>query len=253
MVYELQKACLWKRIAAWLFDGILLSILAVGLAFLLSLAFHYNRYSDQISDAYLAYESSCGVSLDISQEEYENLSPADKLAYDSAYEMLIRDEDVLYAYNMAVNLSLVITSISILAAALVLEFIVPLFFKNGQTLGKKIFSLCLVRSDGVKINTLQLFTRTVLGKFTIEIMIPVYIILMLFWGITDLSGTLVLGGLLLAEMITLIVSQRNAAIHDLLAGTAVADFSGQMIFESEEELIAFKKKIHSDWAAKQDY
>ena len=36
MSNDLQKAGMWKRIAAWMFDGIFLSILAVGLGVLLS-------------------------------------------------------------------------------------------------------------------------------------------------------------------------------------------------------------------------
>ena len=36
MIYDLQKASMWKRVSAWLFDTILLSIVAVGFAFLLS-------------------------------------------------------------------------------------------------------------------------------------------------------------------------------------------------------------------------
>ena len=36
MAHDIQKADLWKRIAAWMFDGILTGILAVGIACLLS-------------------------------------------------------------------------------------------------------------------------------------------------------------------------------------------------------------------------
>ena len=78
----------------------------------------------------------------------------------------------------------------------------------------------------------------------------VYILLMLFWGLTDLSGTLVLLVLGLGQLICLAVTHRNAAIHDLLAGTAVADFSSQMIFDSTEALIEFQKKVHAERAAR---
>ena len=132
-------------------------------------------------------------------------------------------------------------------------FFVPLWLGNGQTLGKKIFGLCLVRNDGVKMNTLQLFTRTLLGKFTIETMIPVYILLMLFWGTMDLTGTLILGALLVGQLVCLSVSRSNAAIHDLLAGTAVVDLASQTIFRSTEDLIAFQKKVAAERAARQPY
>lgn len=253
MIYDLQKASLWKRIAAWLFDSILVSILVVGVAFLLSTLLNYNRYSDGVNQSYEQYESAYGVTFDITQEEYLSWSEEKRQQYDVAYEALISDEAAMYNYNMVVNLSMVIASLSLLLAITALEFVVPLFLKNGQTLGKKIFGLCLVRSDCVKINNLQLFARTLLGKTAIETMLPVYIILMLFWGIIGLGGTILLLALLLAEIICLIATRRNAALHDLLAGTAVVDRNSQTIFETTEDLIECQKRVHAERAAKQDY
>ena len=159
----------------------------------------------------------------------------------------------MYAYNMVVNLTMVISTFGILFSVAAMEFVVPLLFGNGQTLGKKIFGLCVVRTDCVRVNTMQMFVRTILGKFTIETMIPVYLLLMLFWGITDLTGTLILAALLLAELITLASTRRHAGIHDLLAGTAVADFGSQIIFATEQDLIEYQKKVHADRAERHPY
>lgn len=253
MVYDLQKGSLWKRFAAWMFDGILTAVLAVGAAFLLSALLGYDGYSQAVDQAYAQYETQYGVTFQITQEEYAAMTDPQRQQYDAAYEALIADSDAMYAYSMMLNLTLVITSISILAAVMVWEFLVPLLLGNGQTLGKKIFSLCLVRSDGVRVNNMQLFTRALLGKFTIETMIPVVILLMLFWGTLDLTGTAILVVLLAAQCAVLGCTKTNALIHDLLAGTAVADFSSQMIFSSTEDLIAYQKKIHAERAARQDY
>ena len=253
MDYELQKANLWKRIASWLFDLILAGILAVGIAALLSGALGYDKHSDAVSEAYARYEAEYGITFEVSGEEYQSWPEEKKQAYDEAYKALTADEQAMHSYNMVVNLTMLVASLSILAAVAVLELVVPLLLKNGQTLGKKIFSLCVVRQDCVRVNTLQMFTRTVLGKFAVETMVPVYLLLMLFWGITDLSGTLILLALLLAQIIILIVTRRNAAIHDLLAGTAVADFGVQRIFASQEELTEYVKRIHAERAARQEY
>lgn len=253
MIYDLQKASLWKRIAAWLFDSILVSVLAVAAAFLLSGLLGYDRHSDAVADAYSRYETEYGVTFDVTAEVYEGWSEEQRLRYDEAYEALIADEEAMYSYNMVVNLSMAVTSLSLLIAVGLLEFVLPLILKNGQTLGKKIFSLCLVRTDCVRVNTLQLFARTLLGKYAIGTMIPVYLLLMLFWGITGLAGTVLLLCLLLAQVICLIATRRNAAIHDLLAGTAVADLSSQTVFGSTEELIEYKKRIHAERAARQEY
>lgn len=253
MIYDLQKAGLWKRFAAWLFDGILTGILAVGIAFVLSLLLGYDGYIRQVEDAYDRYESRYGVSFAVTQEQYQSWSEEQRQNYDRAYEQLIADEQTVYAYNMVVSLTLMIASLGILLAMLILELAVPLVLKNGQTLGKKIFGLCVVRSDCVRMNTMQLFVRTVLGKYAVETMVPIYIVLMIFWGIMGLTGTLVLLVLLAAQIILLIATRKNQPIHDVLAGTAVADYFSQMIFNSTEELIEYQKKIHAERAARQAY
>ena len=250
MNYDLQKAGLWKRTAAWMFDGILLGTLAVALGFLLSALLGYDGHSEALDRAYAEYEAEYGVAFEITQEEYLAMPEQQRQNYDAAYQALTADEDVMYAYNMVINLTLTVTTVGILLAYLIWEFAIPLLLGNGQTLGKKIFGLGLMRSDGVQINTLQLFTRTVLGKFTIETMIPVYILLMIFWGAMGLGGTLILLVILAAQILSLAVTRTNSAIHDLMAGTVVVDAASQLIFRSTEDLIAFQKQIHAERAAR---
>ena len=253
MIYDLQKAGIWKRMAAWIFDGILTCILAVGLGLVLSALLGYNQWNQQLNEAYGEYEAEYGIRLEISQETYEAMSDEERASYDAAYEALISDEETVYIYNMVLNLSLVITTLGILLAVMVWEFAIPLLFGNGQTLGKKIFGLGVIRNDGVQINNLQLFTRTLLGKYTIDTMIPVAIVMMLLWGITDLSGTLVLLALLAGQLLCLGLTRTNSAIHDLLAGTVVVDISSQMIFRTTEDLIAYQKKVAAERASRQPY
>ena len=253
MIYDLQKAGLWKRIAAWMFDGILTTILAVGFGVLLSMLLGYDAYSQTLDDAYARYETEYGIVFDISQEEYAAMTQEQAASYNAAYDALIGDMEAMHAYNMVISLMLVITSIGILLAVLLWEFMIPLWLGNGQTLGKKIFSLCLVRSDGVKLNGLQLFARTVLGKYAVETMIPVFILMMLFWGTVGLGGTLVLFALALAQLLCVALSRTNSAIHDFLAGTVVVDITSQMIFRTTEDLIAYTKRIAAEHAARQVY
>ncbi|MBQ8834940.1 MAG: RDD family protein [Oscillospiraceae bacterium] len=253
MVHDIQKAGMWKRIAAWMFDMILLSVLAVGCCWLLSAVVGYDGYSDSVSAAYDKYAAEYGVSFAITQEDYDAMTETERLNYDAAYEALVADDEAIYAYNMMINLTMVIATIGILLAVMGWEFVVPLLLGNGQTLGKKIFGLCLIRNDGVKVNNMQLFTRTLLGKFTIETMIPVYMVLMLYWGIIGLTGTLILLAVLIAQIVCLAVTRHNCAIHDLLAGTVVVDMSSQTIFRTTEDLIAYQKKAAAERASRQAY
>lgn len=253
MSYDLQRASLWKRIAAGMFDWIMVGILAVGLAYLLSLALNYDSYATQLEAAYAHYEEAYGVRFQVTQEEYQSLSDIQRENYDRAYQALTGDEAAMYAYNMNINLMLVMTTMSILLAVLIWDFLIPLKLGHGRTLGKKIFGLCLMRSDSVAMNTMQLFARSLLGVFTLETMLPIILGLMIFWGIMDITGTLVLLALGLAQLLLCTFTKTHALLHDLLAGTVVVDYSSQMIFSSTEDLIAFQKKLAAERAARQIY
>lgn len=250
---ELQKASMWKRMSAWLFDNILLVVLAVLVGFCLSALLGYDTHSAALDSVYEKYESQYGIEFDITQEAYAALSEQERANYDAAYEALVKDDEANYIYNMVVNLTLIITSLGLLLAVAALEFVVPLLMKNGQTLGKKIFGVALVRNDGVKMNNMQLFVRTLLGKYTVGTMVPVLIFIMLIFGIVGLFGTLLLLGILLAQILCLICTQNKVGLADLMAGTVPVDLSSQKIFGSTEELIEYTKKIHAERAARQDY
>lgn len=239
--------------AAWLLDIILLCTLAVGAAYLLSAVMGYDRDYQQLEDHYARYEQQYGTTFDITQEDYEALSQPERSTYDEAYEALIADDAVLYTYNQVLNKTLLITSLSILLATMILEFAVPLALKNGQTIGKKCFSLGLIRHDGVQMNTLQLFTRTLLGKYTVGTMIPVFVFLLMFWGNLGVFGTLILGGLLIGQILCVGITRNNSAIHDLMAGTVVVDIASQQVFKTTEDLLAYTKRIHAERAQRKDY
>ncbi len=253
MAHELQTANFWKRAAAWLFDNILLGILAVGFGLILSWLLGYDAYSQTLDTAYETYETQYGVNLEISLEEFEAMTDTQKDKYNAAFEALTADEEAMYAYNMMISLTLVIISLGILLAVVLWEFVIPLWLGNGQTLGKKIFGLCLVRNDGVKMNTMQLFARSVLGKYSIEIMMPVLIVLMIFWGTMGVMGTAVLAVLAIGQSMCLLLSKNHSAIHDYLAGTVVVDFTSQTIFRTTEDLIAYQKRVAADRAARATY
>ena len=253
MMLSLQRAGMWKRISAFLFDFILLGIVAVLFAFCLSAALDYDGYIDTLNASYEKYGAEYGVDFQMTLSEYDNMTGEENDRLNQAYSALGADDSALYAYNMMIRLTILIISLSILFACLILEFVIPLFFGNGQTLGKKIFSLGLMRSDFVRVSRTGLFIRVFLGKYTIETMVPVLILLMLYFGSLGLEGTLVLLGLGVVQLVLLAATHAHTPIHDLLAGTVVVDFPSQMIFDSRETLIAYKEKLHAEKAAAQPY
>lgn len=253
MIFDLQRASLLKRISAWFLDIILLVILIVGFAAALSSILNYDGYSQRLEAHYSEYEKAYGIEFEMSAEEYDSMTEAERENYEAAYNALITDNEAMHTYNMLISLTLLITSFSILLGYLVLEFAVPLIFKNGQTVGKKIFGIALMRTGGIRINSVSLFIRTILGKYTIETMIPVLIVLMIYFNSIGILGIAILGLILLLQLILVFATRKHSAIHDLLADTVAVDMSSQMIFDTEAELIAYKQKVHAEKAARQAY
>ena len=253
MRFDLQKASLGKRLPAWLLDAILLVVLATAVAALLSFAFGYNTYAQQLQDAYDKYETIYGVDFDLTQDAINNLTEEQTKIYEQAFEALNKDDGAVRAYTMVMSLTLAILSLSILVAYVLLEFVVPLWLGNGQTLGKKIFNIALMRPDGVKVTTFMMFVRTILGKYTFETMIPVLILTMMYFNMVGLEGTIVLGLLLLIQVVLLLIHRTRSVIHDLIACTVAVDNASQMMFDTPEALLEYQKRIHAEEAANSDY
>lgn len=253
VVYDLQKASMWKRISAFLFDLILLGIAAVLFAWGISALVGYNGWQNRLDACYERIGQQCGVDLRMTAAEYEALDEAGKAALEEAYAALSADAEAVRAYGMIMRLTLLMVTFGLLLAYLGLEFFVPLKLGNGITLGKRIFGLGLMRTDGVKISAVSLFTRTVLGKFAIETMIPVIIVMMIFWGSIGIVGPIVLFAILAVEAAVMISTRTNSMIHDLLADTVVIDFPSQMIFDTREDMIHYKEKLHAEMASKEEY
>ena len=253
MTAELQKASLSKRIAAALLDFMLLIIIVTGAATLFANIFGYEAHIKTMEDRQKHFETTYDIVFQITEEDYNKLSAEKRQAYDDAFEALRTDEEFLHAYTMQVSLTMLIATFSIMLGILLVDFVIPLWLKNGQTVGKKVFALALVQTDGVQISKLQLFIRAILGKFTVETMIPVYVFMMIFFNTANIVTLALLLVLLVGQLISIIVTKTNAAIHDLLAGTAVIDMPSQRIFQSKEDLLEYTKKIHAERANRSDY
>lgn len=253
MTTQLQKASLPKRIAAAILDFMLLIVIVTGAATLFANIFVNEEHITIIEERQKHFETQFGIVFQMTEEDYSKLTEAELKNYNDALEALLADEDFLYAYNMQLNVTLLITTLSILLGILVVEFLIPLWLKNGQTAGKKVFALALVQVDSVQVTKLQLFIRAILGKFTIETMIPVYIFIMIYFSTANIVHLALLAVLLIGQIISMIASKTNAAIHDLLAGTAVVDMPSQQIFQSKEDLLEYTKKIHAEQANCSDY
>lgn len=254
MIYDLQKGDLWKRISAGLFDLIMIGILIVAFAFCVSWITGYDNYVEGLNQCYEKYEKEYNIDLEIiGTEKYENLPDEDKARYEKADEAFQKDEDAIYYSNMILNLTLVILIISVLLGYICTEFVVPLIFKNGQTLGKKIFGLAVMRYDGVRVTPLIMFVRTILGKCTVETLVPAMVIIMFLTGSGGIFSIIFIAIFIIAQLVFVLFTRERTLIHDMLGQTVVVDFASQMIFDTPEALLEYKQKIAAERAERADY
>ena len=252
MKYDVQKAGMLRRIPAWLLDLILLITLATGLIAGMSYVLDMDTQVDKMDAIYKQYEKEYGVSFTITGEEYEKLSEAEKAKYEQANVALAEDTQAQKAYELLMNLTLITLSVGILGAFLILEFAVPLLLKNGQTLGKKAFGVALMRNDGIKVTTFMMFARSILGKYTVETMMPVLLLVSMFFNGGSGFSVMLLAAFLLAQIIIPLATRNKTAIHDLMACTIAVELSSQMIFDTVQEQEEYYKRLDEENAASAD-
>lgn len=247
---ELQKASLSKRLAAGLLDAMLICVVATGAIALLMWMLGFDAQTQKLADHHSRYMAVYQVDQDAAPGSLEGEA---KENYEKAMEAFYADEEAARQLSLVISQTMLIITLSLLLAMAVVEFIVPLLLKNGQTLGKKVFGLALMRVDGVQVTPVQMFVRSVLGKYAMETMVTVFVLILIAFGALGIVGYMVIFGILLLQAICMIVSRTNSMVHDLMAATVVVDFASQRIFRSSEELMEYQKEIAAEQAARQDY
>jgi uncharacterized RDD family membrane protein YckC len=228
-------------------------ILITGFAWGISSVLDFSANSEKLDNLIATYEEKFDLHFGITDEEYEKMTEDEKKYFNTSYQEVLKDQDYRYLSNLIFYSLITIVSISFLLSHIILEFVVPLLFKNGQTVGKKIFSIAVMRVDGVRVSPIIMFVRSILGKYTIETMIPTLIIIMMRFGVGSIVTLGVVVLIALFQLILLIVTKTNSLIHDALSSTVVVDFQSQMIFDSVEAKNEYRLRIHSEEAKNAKY
>lgn len=246
MVQDLQKASVSKRLAALMLDALIFILIATAIASVFSLIFNYGDTVKSFEGHYKKYEEKYNIDANMSAEEYEKLTPEQKAAYEQASRELAQDDEIVELYTKLMNQTIFIVFVSMFLAFVISEMAVPFIFKNGQTLGKKLFAIGVMRTDCVRVTNFQIFVRSIFGKFMMETLIPVMVIMLEFFGVMSGMGIIVTALILIFQVVLLIVTKNNSAIHDTLAVTVVVDMQSQMIFDTPEDLMAYKNRLHEE-------
>lgn len=276
-MFELKKIGFVKRASALLLDAILLAVLATGFIWIISLICDFKHKQDIGSEYFSELESFrddnlaelakyYGYDYVEGDEGNYSLTTSDgkPASIDDVMDKLFRskgeDPETAELYKTYVSLlqkcnvqlQLILTmlfmmvSVGVLLSYIVLEFILPIILKNGQTVGKKVFSVCLVQPNCVKISNLSLFARTFIGKFAIETMFPILLVFLFLFGRLGWLAIVLFLAITLLNVIVFFVSKNRTPIHDVIAGTVTVDKSLQMIYNSEQEIVDKKALLQND-------
>lgn len=153
-------------------------------------------------------------------------------AYTGHFNELSYVVDLTNKMSFVYSLEFVLSGI---LAAFVTYVVFPLVFRQGRTVGKKVFKLALANNEGYEFSNYQLGMRLMpLVVVLLSLLIPI-------WK----DGFL----LLLIPMIVFLVSfalamasPKKAALHDFCARTIVVDDKTSLIFENEIQEEAYIAK-----------
>ena len=117
--------------------------------------------------------------------------------------------------------------VAIIVTFMIFYFVIPLIFKNGETIGKKVMHVCLVNKLGYQYKRIQLLPRVLFPMLLTTII--VFFAGFSMWAFAGVSVVL------LISFIFTIFTKDNKAIHDFFAGTLVVDAKQSTWFKDANE------------------
>ena len=117
---------------------------------------------------------------------------------------------------------------------LIFYFIIPMCFRDGETVGKLIMHTCLVNKLGYRYKRSQLIVRFLFPAFVVSAVLW-------FTGFSMIT-VIILSFVILASYLLVIFGKENKAIHDYLAGTLVVDKRASTFFKDINEEEKFEKQ-----------
>jgi len=211
----------FRRFGAFIVDLCLVVVLTVVIALPLRSISGYAATSDRMNAIFDRIAAEHGVDINITNQQYNALSEEEKLAIDAALVDISEDTEAAELYAKTVRLLFIVIFSSLLVSVVLLELVLPLIFKNGQTIGKKLMRFEVQRRDGEPLNLVTMLLRSITGKFFIDYGLPVFFFLSFIYanaGRTPLIGLLMLT---LAQIVCIAVTSDRRALHDIIASTVV--------------------------------
>lgn len=248
---DFHKAKPIKRLAAYLIDLIMLVAITAGVWIAMYSAMDYNTYVQEFQGYIDEYAQKHGVDLSIPSNEIQNYPEEVQEKYNEALLDLNDNKEAMASYAQRFKIDILAAMVGFFVAYLILEVMIPLILKNGQTVGKKIMGLCVMHKYHVRVGAMQIIYRSILGKYFIETMIPVGMLLLKNYGVLGTTASLIMAVIAMTQGFIVLMSQANCGIHDKLFHTVVADFKKQYIFDSWNERFDFQEAYDKEMAERE--
>lgn len=224
------KASMNKRAGAYFIDIILYLVLVTGVLYIMSFIVGYHENFDLLEQKYIEH----GVYV-LKNGVYELCLESDPECL-AASNRFYEDPKAVYYLTRATELSVLMITLSTFVTSLIYEFIVPLFLKNGQTIGMKIMRVGLIDNEGVKVTPIQIFIRFLFGKYIICMLIPIYGFIYMGFNVGGgLLGLIVLVSVPIINLIMTYGTQTKSGIANSIAKVYAIDLDDTYIFKNKEE------------------
>ena len=193
---------------------------------LVNSVFHYDDLVIAYQDSLVKYNLArydVNESGDVVYIEYtvgEGESSITQEEYDSARTLFEQDADAVENAQKMNMVSLISMSLLLLLSVIPNYLIFPLLHKNGQTLGKWLMHIAIVRNDGTHVSYPRLAFRTLVGLYLCEILIS--------YLLYTMTGSPVV--LCVSALVALVGESKNS-VADYISGTRQIDSDVSIVEE----------------------
>lgn len=184
---------------------------------------NYNNENINITTYNEAKEESNLFDINYTLKNDSNIEEV-KEFFNNEYNKALRlfnnyDDNYLDLARTITQYSIVIMISALTISSIILYLVIPLCMKNGETIGKKLFSIGLASAkDGFKVKKTQIIIRF-LVFFLIEILLSIF----------------TLGIPLIISFSMLVFNKNGYSLHDYFAATICIDRKNTIIYKDYEE------------------
>jgi len=237
-----RPAPLSKRILAALLDLMIIYILVTLATLLISLTPLGATFNDLNSEYEALYNS---YAIQEGYGKWVDISGVSSMSYTTNSSIFSKFQSAALADSHFVevmketkNYYLIINLIAVAIVEALYLFLVPFLTKKGQTFGKIVVGLGVIDAN----NDTYLTSKQKIIRFAVGFGVETILMMILFQN--NLSTVIFMSPLIV--LMTIMISSKKQALHDMVSRAKVVDIHSATIFETVEEKEAYDASLKTD-------